>query len=277
MRFVLYNIRYGAGTGPFFHLPLPFLGYLRKTNGNLEQIKNFIQELDPDIVGLIEVDAGSYRTAKRHQAADIAEALKHRHVFENKYAVSSLARKVPILSKQGNALLTNQPIAAKRFHYFDAGVKRLVIEIEMAKLTVLLVHLSLKYRQRQRQLADLYLLLRSIQKPVILAGDFNVLHGGHELALFLAATRLQSVNAGEWPSHPSRSPSRQLDYILYSKGIVPRAFYLPQIRYSDHIPLVYDFDVTDAKPARPAPTAAMYPLTNDGKLNTHLQKGVHRA
>ena len=38
MRFLLYNIRYAAGIGRRFHLPLPYSGYLKHTNGNFEKI-----------------------------------------------------------------------------------------------------------------------------------------------------------------------------------------------------------------------------------------------
>jgi len=43
-----------------------------------------------------------------------------------------MARKVPLLNKQGNAILTNQEIVSQKFHYFREGVKRLVIEMELA-------------------------------------------------------------------------------------------------------------------------------------------------
>jgi len=83
-----------------------------------------------------------------------------------------MARKVPLLNKQGNAILTNQEIVSQKFHYFREGVKRLVIEMELADLSVFLVHLSLKFRHRQYQLQDLYTMTNNVKKPVIVAGDF---------------------------------------------------------------------------------------------------------
>ncbi|MDH3348212.1 MAG: endonuclease, partial [Desulfobulbaceae bacterium] len=75
---------------------------------------------------------------------------------------------------------------------------------------------------------------------VILAGDFNVLWGRRELDLFLAATGLKSVDEKGLPSHPSRAPKRQLDFILHSKEFAVENFYLPAVTYSDHVPLVCD-------------------------------------
>ena len=63
MRLLVYNIRYATGTGPAFHLPVPGAGYLRSSRQILERITDFIAERDPDIVGLIEVDTGSIRSA----------------------------------------------------------------------------------------------------------------------------------------------------------------------------------------------------------------------
>jgi endonuclease/exonuclease/phosphatase family metal-dependent hydrolase len=243
MRFLLYNIRYGTGTGRTFHLPLPFSGYFRRTNGNFEKIRDFIQSEAPDIVGLVEVDSGSFRTDRSNQARTIARDLDHAHIFKSKYASRSMARKMPLLNKQGNAFLTNQQIVAKRFHYLNNGVKRLVIELELPEVSIFLVHLSLKFRHRQHQLQDLYAMVGQQPKPVIVAGDFNAFWGDRELSLFLAATGLENANGEGEPSHPARSPRRQLDFILHSPDIRVTDFRLPQVTFSDHIPLVCDFEV----------------------------------
>ena len=82
-----------------------------------------------------------------------------------------------------------------------------------------------------------------VNKPVIVAGDFNVLWGDRELELFLAATRLKNANGNGQPSHPSRAPRRQLDYIFYSPDIHATEFQIPDIKLSDHAPLVCDFEI----------------------------------
>jgi endonuclease/exonuclease/phosphatase family metal-dependent hydrolase len=253
MRFLLYNIRYGAGTGWKVHFPVPFGGYLRRTNANFRQIADFIQSVNPDITGLIEVDSGSFRTDQTNQARLIAEQIQHWHVFENKYGGRSVVRKLPLFNKQGNAFLTNQNIRALRFHYFNRGFKRLVIEAELEAFKTFIVHLSLKYRHRQEQLRHLNTLVREARKPVIVAGDFNVFRGEKELGRFMGANGLLNANAAGEPSHPSRAPKRQLDFILHSPEIQARRFEAPQVAFSDHIPLIWDFDVIpDAGMARAA-------------------------
>jgi len=244
---MVYNIRYAAGVGRRFHTPLPYSGLLKRTDQNLKRIGNFIKSLKPDIIGLIEVDSGSYRSKRNNQAEAIANELRYDHVFDLKYSSDSLVKKLPLFNKQGNALLTNQSIVSQKSHYFEKGFKRLVIELELTSLVIFLVHLSIKYRHRQNQLKDLYKMVKDIQKPLIVAGDFNAFWGNEELSLFMAAAGLQNVNDTGIPSHPSRSPHRQLDYILHSPEIKVRDFFVPQVRFSDHVPLVCDFDIHNSQ------------------------------
>jgi endonuclease/exonuclease/phosphatase family metal-dependent hydrolase len=243
MRFLLYNIRYAAGIGRRFHLPLPYSGYLKHTNGNFEKIVDFIIQVHPDIIGLIEVDSGSFRSARNNQAEAIARELEYYPIYRSKYSNDSLVQKVPILKKQGNAIVTNQEIKSQKFHYFREGVKRLVIELELEQLSIFLVHLSIRFRHRQCQLQDLNNLIKKGRKPLIVAGDFNVLWGNRELQLFLSATGLKNANSNGQPSHPSRLPRRELDYIFHSPQIHITDFQIPPVKFSDHAPLICDFEV----------------------------------
>ncbi len=241
MRFILYNVRYCTGSGG--HLHLPWSGYLRRTSNNLKQITAFIQSFHPDIVGLLEVDAGSYRSRKKNQAAVIAKTLGHYHVYESKYAKPSLARSLPVFNKQVNAFLSSDVIHGEKFHYFNQGIKRLVIQLELRHLTVFLVHLSVRFRTRHHQLSDLYSLVKDVSKPCIVAGDFNAFWGNREIKLFLAATGLINACADGKASFPSWAPKRQLDFILHNDGIQIRDFQVPRVLLSDHLPLVCDFDI----------------------------------
>ena len=241
MRFLLYNVRYGAGVGPRFHLPVPYAGYLKRTTCNLECIVSFIESVNPDIIGLVEIDSGSFRSEQMCQAEAIARQLGYNFIVETKYGNHSVAHHVPVLNKQGNALLARMPIESHKFHYFSEGFKRLVIEAQLQELTVFIVHLSLTYRQRQYQLERLHHLIREVPGSVIVAGDFNILWGNRELELFLSATGLINANNKGRPSHPSRAPKRQLDFILHTDDLEVEDFSIPKVQYSDHAPLVCDF------------------------------------
>lgn len=223
---------------------LPWANYFRRTENKLDEIVAFIKPLRPDIVGLVEVDSGSYRTRKTNQAQTIANELGHYHTYRSKYKENrSITKAVPVMNKQGNAFLTRDTITNERYHYFDRGVKRLVIEMEMENLVIFLVHLSLGFRVRHHQLRDLYELVKSARKPVVVAGDFNALWGEKEIDLFLAACGLKNANGKGEPSFPSWAPKRHLDFILHSKEITTSRFWMPNVTFSDHLPLLWDFEV----------------------------------
>jgi endonuclease/exonuclease/phosphatase family metal-dependent hydrolase len=243
VRLLIYNIRYATGVGPAFHIPLPGAGYLRSSQVVLSRITEFIKKQDPDVVGLIEVDIGSIRTRMVNQADFIARSLGHYSTFECKYGVSSVNQLVPIVRKQANAFLAAPRVRGERFHYFDTGIKRLIIELELDDVAIFLVHLSLKFRHRQYQLRYLYDLVRKTTKPVIVAGDFNTYWGDHEIYLFCQAAGLSNANVRGLPSYPSHSPRKELDFILHGARIVVDRFEIPDIRLSDHLPLICDFTV----------------------------------
>lgn len=240
MRLLVYNIRYGTGDRrPWF----PWSGYLRRTADNLGQIIPFIDRLDPDVIGLLEVDEGSWRADRHNQAETIADALGHYHTCRCKYGAASVAHLIPLLNKQGNAFITRNTIANERFHYLEKGMKRLVIELELENVVIFLVHLALTFRARHKQLNHLYSLVTGTGKPSIVAGDFNAWWGDKEIQLFLAATKLANANQQNTPSFPSWSPRRQLDFVLHSPEIRPVRFWMPSVSYSDHLPLVFDFEL----------------------------------
>ncbi len=80
-------------------------------------------------------------------------------------------------------------------------------------------------------------------KPVIVAGDFNTFWGENEIYLFMRAAGLTSANLASQPTYPSRAPRKELDFVLYQSGIRITGFEIPQVRYSDHLPLICDFEV----------------------------------
>ncbi len=247
MRFVLYNIRYATGTGPAFHLPIPGAGYLRSNRRVFDGITQYIRSLDPDVVGLVEVDIGSIRSGLVNQAKEMADLLGHYSTHQCKYGTASINQLMPIVRKQANAFLSAPRVAGERFHYFETGIKRLIIELELEEVAIFLVHLSIKFRHRHDQLRHLHQLVKQSTKPVIVAGDFNTFWGDDEIYLFMEASGLKSANRSGLPSYPARSPRKELDFILYSKGIEITHFDVPDVRYSDHRPLVCDFEIRDKK------------------------------
>jgi endonuclease/exonuclease/phosphatase family metal-dependent hydrolase len=252
VRLLVYNIRYATGTGPSFHLPVPGAGYLRSNRKVLAGITDFIRAEGPDVVGLIEVDTGSIRTGMVNQAEHIASSIGHYSTFQCKYGTGSINNLVPIVRKQANAFLSAPHVHGERFHYFDTGIKRLIIELELDDVCIFLVHLALKYRHRQYQLRYLHDLIAKSHKPVIVTGDFNTFWGTDEIYLFMRAAGLRSANEKNVPSFPARIPRIELDFVLVSKEIDITHFEVPDVRWSDHRPVLCDFNVRGAVASRTA-------------------------
>ena len=224
-------------------MPIPGAGYVLGNQAVLPEITRFIKSVDPDVVGLIEVDTGSIRSRNVNQAEKIAADLGMNTSYETKYGDRSLNQLLPIVRKQGNAFMAAPRVHGEKFHYFDTGIKRLIIELEMDEFAIFLVHLSLKYRHRHLQLRHLYDLIQKTRKPVVVAGDFNTFWGENEIYLFMKAAGLASANVDSLPTYPSRAPRKELDFVLYQDGINVTDFRVIDVRHSDHLPLVCDFEL----------------------------------
>ena len=171
----------------------------------------------------------------------------HYHTFKTKYADNSIIHRFPVLNKQGNAFISKNSEQNEQFHFFDKGMKRLVIELECDGVSIWLVHLALSFKARHLQLSTLFSMLekrRKENKPVIVMGDFNIFTGIKELNLFLKATGLKNPCAEEHIyTYPSWKPRRQLDFILHSKDITVKNIQTEQVIFSDHLPLICDIEV----------------------------------
>ncbi len=250
MRLMLYNMRYATGTGFKFHLPVPFGGYFRKTRKNLDALIRFFRDQRADVLGLVEIDAGSYRSGHRSQADLIAQKLRQRPFCRSKYDRRDWWSRLPLMRKQANAFLCGAPVVHERAHFLRKGVKRLVMELELADVVIFVVHLALGRRCREAQLADLARLVQKAKKPFLIAGDFNAFAGKVELRDFMQALQLSSANVRDLPTFPSRAPRWQLDFILHGPGIRVTDFRVVRdVRLSDHLPLICDFEVLPAAAA----------------------------
>ena len=61
--------------------------------------------------------------------------------------------------------------------------------------------------------------------------------------MFTEAAGLTSANLHGLPSYPSRSPRKELDFILHSGQIEVNRFAIPDVQFSDHLPLICDFTI----------------------------------
>ncbi|MBO7147784.1 MAG: endonuclease/exonuclease/phosphatase family protein [Lentisphaeria bacterium] len=244
MKFLVYNIAYGTGApqGRYDQI-FGLYRYLRTGPERLEPIIDYIASANVDVAGLVEVDKGSFRTGRIDQSRKIADALALSEYGAVKYAPGSLPRRIPILRRQTNAFLTRERNIPCAYHYFPVGMKRLFLEIENNGIHFILLHLALRHKVRQHQLEFLKQRITEISAPVVIGGDFNVFKGTSELQKFMDETGLFSANTENRPTFPAWAPAQQLDYILYSGAIRPINFEIGAVKYSDHLPLLFEFEL----------------------------------
>ena len=251
MRLLVYNIAYGTGcpNGGANRL-WTVHRYLRTSQSHLDRIIEFIDGSAADIVALVEVDTGSFRTDYVNQVEKVARHLSKYHICDVKYGRNSIGRFIPILKSQANAVLTKRKTPKKHFHFFPFGFKRLIIELNIDGIRFFLVHLALQKGVRQKQL-DFLSKLAEGDGPLIIAGDFNTLSGPKELVKFQQRLGLTNPNLEAHCTYPSWNPKKQLDLILCSKEIQILNFEVPEVRFSDHLPVILDFHVDEQYLSQP--------------------------
>ncbi len=245
MRLLVYNIAYGTGSpGGEAKRLLTAHRYLRTSGVHFRQIINLVYDLQPDMLGLVEVDSGSWRTAGKSHSDILNRLLNKQKIAApdsgSKYGPHSFLDRFPYLKSQTNALLTRTGSEVKQ-HYFTRGTKKLILERECEGVTVFLVHLGLSRRVRTAQLDFLRELLPKDGRPFVLTGDFNTFRGEKkELTGFMQDLRLTNANASGDATYPAWKPLKQLDYILVSPQVQVGNFEVIPVEYSDHLPLIAD-------------------------------------
>jgi endonuclease/exonuclease/phosphatase family metal-dependent hydrolase len=249
VRLICYNIEYCEGMSGHWYEYLKLWRTLFPPKRLDYEMAHALKSYDPDIVALVEVDTGSFRS-KKDEAVFFKEQLNLDSVAERvKYAGIwlSLFHHVPILSKQANAIISRYKFEDIKYHVLHEGTKRVIIEATLfcpQKLTLLLAHLSLGNKTRQKQIKELKEIINQIDHEVILMGDFNTFNGSSEINELLNETKLEDKYLTDTKilTQPAYKPKRCLDYVLYSKGIKVQQYRVLKIHFSDHLPLCVDFN-----------------------------------
>ena len=235
MNILLCNVGYLLNNRDFLggYLPRPRGALLGNPDGEqtaIREIIDIIAEHTPEAVGLIEVDQGSFRTSSDGQLQWIRQTLSnegieyHGEIF-SKYGPHTVSGKLPFFSQLSNAILLKNSVQAVP-RYLTTGMKRLVIEAGLTdECILLLTHLSVRARSRQRQLRELASLINEeyAGKDVILAGDFNTYLGIQEFDEFIDQTGFSlSIPGNTLQSRPFDElllETRSIDLFLTSPNI----------------------------------------------------------
>ena len=226
MRVVSYNIKHGQGMDG---------------NVDLKRIANVLKKLQPDFVGLQEVDLRVGRSAKTNQVNDLAAMLSMHPGFGSFMNYQG--------GRYGMAILSRYPLRNVQSLRLPNGNEPRVALIAEAQLpngaSVLLVNVHFDWvgndKYRFAQATKLANHLRGQTKPFILLGDFNDGPDSRTLALFdEIALRTQKPEADRM-TFSSTKPKREIDFIFCSPAKawkVGRVEVITEPLASDHRPVV---------------------------------------
>ncbi|MBC8500700.1 MAG: endonuclease/exonuclease/phosphatase family protein [Nanoarchaeota archaeon] len=256
MRLVTYNVEYGEGINRRWKY-LEVFKFFKIVGMTLLNIADYLKTVNPDILGLIEIDSGSVRYLKRSGSQLFAESLEMDYwVEKTKYARKSVYKVlnfVPIVRKQCNAILSKYQLHDTKFYFLSKGMKRLIIysKIKMTagfdtvNLHLFAVHLSLRKRTRAKQLKELGEIVGVCPSPKIVFGDFNVFKGLSELGTFLELSGTRNANETDEYSKtfPSWKPKHWIDHVFISPDILVKKYEVLDASFSDHLPVMIDFEI----------------------------------
>lgn len=226
IRAVSYNIKHGHGMDGRVDLP---------------RVAAVLKKLEPDFVGLQEVDLRCNRSGKTNQANDLAEMLKMHPGFGKFMSYQG--------GNYGMAILSRYPLRNVTSLRLPGGNEPRVALIADAQLpngrSVLLVNVhfdwvrddSYRFGQAQK-LADY---LGKQDKPFILLGDFNDVPGSRTIELFDKIAHRTKKPAEDHFTIPSDKPSREIDFIYCAPAAawkVGRVEVITEPVASDHRPVV---------------------------------------
>lgn len=225
-RVLTYNIHHGEGTDG---------------NLDLDRIAAVIRRADPDLVAVQEVDQRTTRTGGVDQAAALAERTGLHVVFGKAMDFAGGA--------YGQAVLSGWPLEAPEVFSLPGEPGRepriaLLTRVRPPGSPVALGFVSTHFDHERGDLRvasarALVERLRSVEGPVILAGDFNATPDSPPMEIL--GRYLADAAAGHAePTIPSGSPNRRIDFVLFAPRDgwrVVGSTVLPEAVASDHRPV----------------------------------------
>jgi endonuclease/exonuclease/phosphatase family metal-dependent hydrolase len=211
----------------------------------LERLAAIIRSLDPDLVGLQEVDNLTVRSGNVDQARVLGELTGMRHAFGRAMDFDG--------GEYGEAVLSRWPILSVANHplpHIQGTEPRAALEVRVVagdggpEVTFISTHLEHTSSDTDRIAAARYLnhLYDSATQspPTFLAGDLNATPDSEPIRILREQWMDPDANRSS-PTFPCANPQRKLDYILIRPNprvSVVESRVIHQPAASDHCPLL---------------------------------------
>lgn len=221
VRIMSYNIRHGWGMD---------------NKIDFERIGKLINDVQPEVIGLQEVDS----VVNRSGNIDILQLLSEQTGMHATFGYSILHDG----GKYGNGVLSREkPLAVHKISLPGASEARSALVVELSKYVVINTHLSLKEEERVESAKIISEWAKRYDKPVFLLGDLNATPESEPIKILEKEWQILS-NTKQF-TIPAPNPNKTIDYVLgyvangqtYGKHY---AHVIDEKVASDHRPLFVD-------------------------------------
>ena len=209
-------------------------------------IIKFINEVNPDIIGMQEVDR-NWSSSSLFQ--DIPTELANRLQMYQAYSVS-LERNN---GYYGNLILSKYPIVQLWSEQLAGSLERrsMVLTqliINGVRVNFITTHLGLSESDRVQQVAGIMRLTRELKGPVLISGDFN--GGGQDPAVEMLNTSFTNLftlepgfGGGTFRSKSGAIGAQAIDYIFASPELSLKRIQVFDNYISDHLPILAEVEL----------------------------------
>lgn len=198
---------------------------------DIESIARVINEQNPDIVAVQELDSMTTRHPK-FVIAEIARLTNLTPIYLPTINYSG--------GKYGIGLLTrDKPLNITKIHLADSSEPRGIIVAEFSDFTMAATHLGLGKNDRLAQIDSVQKLIQNHPKPFLLAGDFNFTPDSE--AFLKLSKDFKPLNDITEKTFPADNPKVTIDYIMISRCCEAEALrreVVNEPNASDHRPVV---------------------------------------
>ncbi len=238
VRLLSYNIQVGIASTKFrdyFTMSWKHVLPHAQIYENLQRIAQLLGSYD--IVALQEADGGSLRSGFINQTEYLASHAEFPHWHHQ------VNRDLGRFAQHANGLLSRykpSEVVDYKLPGFIPGRGALVVQFGTSDepLVLIILHLALGKRARQRQLSSIGEIVQSY-KHVVVMGDMNCQPNSDEMRFLLKRTNLCEPTHG-LKTFPSWRPARTIDHILVTPTLEVRDVHVLNHLFSDHLPIAMD-------------------------------------